>query len=219
MSSKPDGDKTASSPAGLISAILLTVTSVVLAVVAWRQINPGPLDELSPYAVFPLFGLIAFSLMWCMYAINALTKYLEIDSDPLTIYYRVAGYGVLAAILAHPLTFVVSLWRDGFGLPPGSYAAYLGPNLAWVALIGTTCLFIFLAFELHRWFAQKKWWKWVIYANDLAMLAIFYHGYRIGGELQSGWFRYVWFFYGVMLVVCLIYLRVILRLRIGRAAK
>lgn len=212
MSDTADEPKITYSPVGIFSAFALTAASVLLAVIAWRQFNPGPLNELSPYAIFPLFGLTAFSLLWCMYTVNATTKYLEVKDAGLDIYYRVTGYAFLAVVLTHPALLISSLWSDGFGLPPGSYTAYLGDKLAWVALLGSGSLLVFLSYELHRWFRQKTWWKWIMYANDIAVLVIFYHGLRIGGELQSGWFRYIWFFYGVMLVIYLIYLRIYLPL-------
>lgn len=213
MSSTTGKADVSSSRIGLYGAFGLSILSILVAIIAWRQFNPEPLQELSVYDVFPVFGLSAFSLMWCMYTMSAASKYLELDGKSLKLYYRIAGYAILALILAHPLLLITSLWNDGFGLPPGSYQAYLGERLAWVALLGTGSLIVFLAYELHRWFGSKKWWKWIIYANDLAVLVIFYHGLRIGGELQTGWFRYVWFFYGVMLVIYIAYLRVYLPLK------
>jgi hypothetical protein len=200
-----------------ILAAILTLISVTLAIIAWQQINSGPLNELSVYDIFPLFGLLAFSLLWCLYTTDATANYLEVSNESLRPYYRITGYVLLLVILTHPTLLVMQLWRDGFGLPPGSYSAYVGESLVWVALLGTASLFAFLAYELHRWFKKRKWWKWVVYANDIAMLAVFYHGLRIGGELQSGWFRYVWFFYGSMFVIYMIYLRFYRRLLSARA--
>jgi hypothetical protein len=37
------------------------------------------------------------------------------------------------------------------------------------------------------------------------MLAVMYHGLRLGQTLQQGWFRGVWLFYFVTLVLALIY--------------
>lgn len=206
-------DKPAPNIIGNLCASILTIATVAIAIVAWRQVNIGEFSAMSPYEIFPLLGLIAFSLLWCVYIVDAASKYLEADGRSLQRYFNVTGYFILAAILAHPTLLIVPLWRDGFGLPPDSYAAYVGASLVWVALLGTVSLFIFLAFELRRWFKQKNWWKWVMYANDLAMLAVFYHGLTLGGELQGGWPRSVWFFYGVMLVIALIYLRIIRRSR------
>lgn len=190
-----------------ILATALTLISVGAAIIAWRQVNIGPLDSLSVYEVFPLFGLIAFSLLWCLYTTDAAANYLEVENETLRHYYRITGYVLLAALLAHPLLLIVPLWNDGFGPPPGSYSAYIGEKLVWVVMLGTVSWLVFLSYELGRWFKQKNWWRWIVYANDIAMLAILYHGFRIGGELQSGWFRYVWFFYGAMFVIYLVYMR------------
>ncbi len=190
-----------------ILATILTIASVTIAVIAWRQVNIGAVDQMSPYEIFPLFGLIAFSLLWCLYTVDAATHYFEAKNETLRPYYRITGYVLLLAILTHPLLLIIPLWRDGFGLPPESYAAYVGKSMVWVALLGTVSLFIFLAYELHRWFKKRKWWKWIVYLNDIAMFAILYHGLTLGGELQGGWFRYVWFFYAVMFVIYIIYLR------------
>jgi len=202
--------------AGIISATVLTIASALLAIIAWRQVNAGPLGELSVYEIFPLFGLLAFSLLWCLYTTDAAANYLEVENESLRPYYRITGYILLVVLLAHPLLLTVSLWRDGFGLPPGSYGAYIRESLVWVVYLGTVSLFAFLAYELRRWFKKRDWWKWIVYANDIAMLAVFYHGLRIGGELQSGWFRYVWFFYGAMFVIYIIYLRFYRRLLAAR---
>ena len=41
-------------------------------------------------------------------------------------------------------------------------------------------------------------------ASDVAMLAIVYHGFRLGSDLQSGWFVYVWWFYAGLLSLVLL---------------
>ena len=122
----------------------------------------------------------------------------------LTNYFRYTGYAVLAAIVLHPGLLVYQLFRDGRGLPPSSYEHYVAPGLAWVTLLGTASLLAFLAFELHRWYGRTSWWKYVITAGDIAMVAIFYHSLRLGTQLKGGWFRWVWWFYGLSLAVVLV---------------
>jgi hypothetical protein len=60
-------------------------------------------------------------------------------------------------------------------------------------------LLVFLSFELHRRYSHKSWWQYVLYLNDLAMLAIFYHGLRLGSQLQAGWYVPIWYLYGITL--------------------
>jgi len=175
-----------------------------LATVTWGQSFAWNWDAMSPYLFFPVLGLLAFSLMWTHYMVGAV-KYTLLGGVDLAMYFRYTGYVVLAALVFHPGILVYQLWHDGFGLPPGSYTAIVGRGMEWVALLGTASLFAFLAFEFKRWFGAKPWWKYVNSASDVAMLAVFYHGLRLGSQLQGGWFQGVWLFYGIMLVAVLVY--------------
>lgn len=182
-----------------------------IAFTAWVQTTPDALTSPSAYDLFPLLGLMAFSALWSTYVVSAVAAHQKTASEKLKPYYQIAGYTILILILSHPTMLVVRLALDGFGLPPASYAEYVSENMLWVVYLGVTSLFIFLAYELHRWFERKNWWKWVLYANDAAMFLILYHGMTLGGELQGGWFRYVWWFYGFTLVGAVIYLRFVVK--------
>ena len=184
-------------------AWLLSLTVVAAAVTAWLQGLDWRTSGLSTYLLFPVFGLSAFSLMWSMYAVGFGSRKLYIKPSLLHSYHEVIGWLVLVLIVLHPSLLIWQLWRDGFGLPPGSYSGYVAPNLKWVALLGTASLLIFLAYELRRKYRSRNWWKYLEYTVDGAMVAIFYHGLRLGGQLDEGWFRYLWFFYGVTLAVIL----------------
>jgi bacteriorhodopsin len=76
--------------------------------------------------------------------------------------------------------------------------------LGWITLLGTVSLLVFLAFELHRVFDKKRWWPYVVDVSDFAMLAIVYHGFKLGSSLQHGWYKYVWWFYAITLALVLI---------------
>ena len=189
-----------------ILAWAISVKVVILAIVAWGSDLNWHLGGISPYQLFPLFGLLAFSLMWAHYIASVLRQILKVDMGALKKYFEVTSWAVLVLIVLHPGLLTYQLWKDGLGLPPGSVVNnYVAPGLGWVVTLAEVSLLIFLAYELHRWFKQKPWWKFIQYASDAAMLGIFYHGLRLGGNLQRGWFRYVWYFYGISLVGCLIY--------------
>jgi len=179
----------------------------ILAVTAWIQHTPDALAQPSAYDIFPIFGLMGFSALLSTYVVNAVATHWKVTSEKLSSYYRNISYVILILILSHPSTLLSRLFMDGYGLPPFSYGAYVHRDYIWVVWLGTISLFIFLAFELHRWFSRRGWWKWVVYANDIAMLLVFYHGLTLGTELQKGWFRYLWWLYGLILVVTLVYLR------------
>jgi len=181
----------------------LTAAVSILAVYTWGHSFGWDSHALNAYQFFPILGLVAYSIMWSHYMIGTAEQTL-LKGVPLTDYFRYTGYTVLAAIVLHPGILVYQLFHDGYGLPPGSYMHYVAPRLAWVTLLGTASLFAFLAFELHRWYAQKPWWKYVSSASDVAMLAIFYHGLQLGSQLQGGWYLVVWWFYGLTLIGALV---------------
>ncbi len=183
---------------------LISAISVVLAVVAWGGDLQWNFGYLSTYSLFPLFGLVAFSLMWSHYMAAMLRRLVRAEASSLARYFEITSLAVLAAILLHPGLLLWQLWRDGLGLPPGSVRAYTGP-LYGAALLGVIALVLFMAYELRRKFKTRSWWKYVQNASDFAMFLILIHALRLGSNLQQGWFRGVWYFYGLSLLVALVY--------------
>lgn len=182
----------------------ISAATAAVAFVVWGQGIDWRFSRLSTYRLFPLFGLLAFSLMWTHYIAAALRQYLKLDKRVLHTYFEVTSIAVLAAILLHPGLLAWQLWRDGAGLPPGSELDYVRPSLKSAVVLGMVSWLVFLAYEFRRKFKNRSWWKFVQYSSDVAMLLIFIHGLRLGGQLRSGWFRGVWFFYGATLVLSLV---------------
>lgn len=182
----------------------LTVAVSLLALFAWASNYFGHFQHVGPYDIFPLLGLLAFSIMWSQYVSGAVLKLYEVDTETLKSYFQYTGYAVLLLICLHPGILIAQRYVDGYGLPPGSYKSYVQPSLHLALFLGPASLVIFLCYELKRFFDKKRWWPFVTVAVDAAMLAIFYHGLKLGGQLsQNSWFRTVWVFYGVVLIVIL----------------
>ncbi len=190
-----------------IFAWTLSTIAGLLALLAWGQGVHWKVWHISTFRLFPLFGLLAFSLMWSHYIVSAVRQYLGIDKKYLHTYIEVTSLLVLAAIFAHPGLLEWQLWRDGFGLPPGSVLQhYVAPSLRLSAVLGMVSLLVFLAYELRRWYSDRSWWQYVGYATDIAMIAIFIHSLKLGTTLQHGWLRAVWYSYGVTLLAALSYI-------------
>jgi len=183
---------------GLMSLVCL------LAILAWGRDYAWHLTPINAYQYFPLFGLLAFSLMWTHYAFGAIKRSAHLPDSALANYFEATSLAVLVLICLHPGLLIYQRYKDGYGLPPHSYETYVSHGLGWLTILGTISLFIFLAFEFRRRFSDREWWAYVLVANDLAMLAIFYHSLRLGSQIH-GWFRTVWWFYGLSLIACLIY--------------
>jgi hypothetical protein len=189
-----------------LAAVAWTVSILVsaIAVLVWGQGLNWQLSHLSIYQLFPLFGLLAFSLMWSTYVAGALKRHTGLKSPGMKKYYRYVGFAILLAIVIHPTLLIAQLWRDGFGFPPGSYEAYVGSAARWAVIVSSLAWFIFLAYELKRWFGDRSWWPYLSAAGSLALIGIFFHALRLGTNLQHGWYRYLWYFYGFSLILMLI---------------
>lgn len=187
-------------------AWLLSVAVTFIAIFAWGQGLNWQFSNINSYTLFPLFGLLAFSLMWAHYIVAAGKKFHGLDKNLTNQYFEITSLVVLGAIILHPTILIWQLWRDGMGLPPGSVYAYVGPALKLAVTLGVLSWLIFMAYEFRRKFRKKSWWKYVQYSSDVAMFLIFVHSLSLGSNLQSGWFRYLWLAYGITYGVVLIYL-------------
>ena len=177
---------------------------VAVAVLRWAQVRLGD-GEVGPYELFPLLGLIAWSLMWTHYTVGPVQRWLKAKDGSLKTFFSITGWIVLAFILLHPTIFVFTLYEDGLGIPPASYVAVYPAALELFAIaLGYLALCAFLAYEFHRRYKDRKWWRFVEYANVAAMFAIFYHALTLGGEI-SGWFLIVWIVYGITLAAAIAY--------------
>lgn len=178
----------------------------IVAVAAWGQSLRWHLSTISTYQLFPVFGLLAFSLMWSHYVAAVVRQYFKIEKAVLKTYFEATSIAVLAVILLHVGLLVYQLYHDGLGLPPGSELNYVPPSRSFYILIAMFSFFVFMSYELRRKFDTRSWWKYVQYASDLAIVLIYIHGLKLGDQLQAGWLRAVWYLYGLTLAVALGYI-------------
>ena len=181
----------------------LSFSAVALAVIVWGQAIKWHIDGLSTYRWFPLFGLLAYSLLWSTYMVGW-GRRLFGQKENLADYYKIVRLFIIVFIVLHPLLLTWRLWRDGLGLPPGSILQdYVAPAAKWAVELAAGAFLVFVTYEFKWKFGKKDWWKYVEYLGDAAMVAIFIHSLRLGTNLQHGWYRYVWWFYGLTLVISL----------------
>ena len=181
----------------------LTVLVALLAFVAWGSFIEWRVR--TSYQLFPLFGLLAFSLMWAHYIASAMRQHVKFEPKVLAGYFESTSLMVLLLILLHPGLFAWQLWRDGLGLPPGSELQYVEPTARWAIVVGFTSLTIFLLYEFRRFYHKKIRWHYVEVITDIAIVMIYFHALRLGSTLMEGWFRWVWYAYGLTLVAALVY--------------
>lgn len=174
--------------------------TVMLAVIAWLQTTPGA----NIYDIFPVFGLIAFGLMWTHFIFGAVRKYYKVESKEGSPFQVSSMAVVLMLIILHPGLLWYGLYRDGFGLPPLSTLQVYSSEAVYI-LMGLIGLTIFLTYELRRSFQNSSWWRYVEQAQIVGMVLIFVHALMIGGTLSIDWYRAIWWLYGVLLFTSVVY--------------
>ena len=177
---------------------------VLLSTIGWAEFRGWQFDNLSLFAIFPLLGLLAWTIMWTHYALGVVS---QLNGMPRNkTYSKVSAAIVLACILLHPGLLAIALWRTNDVLPPASFYSYVAPSLKYAVALGTISLIIFLSFDVFKRIRSKPWvernWRWVSLSQVVAMILIFIHGLALGQNLQGGWFQLWWVILGALLIPC-----------------
>lgn len=183
-----------------------TLFAVVVAAsfAAWADLRSWDFSSLNVFALFPLLGLLAWSIMWTHYALGGVRLVHPFERNHL--YSRISAAVVLACLLLHPGLLAWGQFDVRGLLPPDSFYSYVAPSLKGAVLLGGISLLIFISFDIFDYFKQRdgvrRNWKWISLSQMLAMTLIFTHSLLLGSNLQSGWFQVWWVLLGVLLIPC-----------------
>lgn len=169
-------------------------------------VNRGGLSA-DPRTLFPLFGLLAFTLVWSQIMLGAFMR-------PLTkLYPKVLrlhiAFGLLTFTFAllHPLLLIV-------GYTPASYFGYtfVAPELKSAVFLGQGALLLLLlgvlAGLLRNWKPLQRVWRWFHFSHYLVFFLVFFHSMRLGTDLSiTPYLRGLWLFFFVTVVVAIMYRR------------
>lgn len=176
----------------------LYVAQIILlipVVLYWLDARNWSLSGLSAVSLFPLLGLIAFSMMWLHLMVAALKK-LRPEMFDYRVYYKKTGSIVLSLILLHPILLIYSSLDTG-----GTFLDYAGDSGKIFIAFGSLALLSFLVYEVADRLKErptiKDNWQYIVAMNRVAFILVFVHGLQLGQHLQSGWLRSLWIFYGV----------------------
>jgi hypothetical protein len=117
-------------------------------------------------------------------------------------YSRISGSIVLFCLLAHPGLLIWQLWRDGFGLPPQSYTAFVAESALFAVYFGTIALVGFLLYEVASHNKKiRAYWSWIIGIQIAAMILALIHANNLGILTERGWFMYFWVVQTIALLI------------------
>ncbi len=175
---------------GAFVAVLLPL-SVHVRNTSWN----GPLTG----AIFPMFGLLAAGLLW-LHAISGvfeewLRKHFDFDA-----FVHWTAILILVSIILHPLLLLVLInFQVGLLLSSHSLPIWLGV-VSFILLISYD---IGKALKKFDFFARH--WNAILILSTIGFLLSFLHSLLLGSDLQSGFLRTLWIFYGVTAVLATIY--------------
>ncbi|MDP4001425.1 MAG: hypothetical protein Q8P69_00020 [bacterium] len=175
-----------------------------LAVIYPISVNVGnmswTLNSFLIFNLFPIFGLLAFTLLW-LHAISGafeswLRKYIDFDQ-----FVQNTSILILVSIILHPLLLLIPV---GFNF---NQVFTYGEKYIWLAIIGW---FLLITYDIAKLLKGKydffvKNWTNILIISNIGFLITFFHSLGVGDDLQSGLLRTIWIFYGITAIVAIVY--------------
>ncbi|MDP2705523.1 MAG: hypothetical protein U1D31_03580 [Patescibacteria group bacterium] len=157
------------------------------------------------FEIFPVLGLIAFSIMWLHIVGGPFREKLEQYFD-YKKFMTISSIVVLICIVLHPLLIYVGFWLIGVKGSGFTYAPGDKQYLVWFAIVAWL---IFVAYDILKKFKNTDFfvrhWYIVKLIATLGFFLILFHSLGLGGDLRTGSLRYVWIFYGITAAIAAIY--------------
>lgn len=184
----------------IISATLAVIVPIFAHI---RNVSWG--DSSLLIGIFPIFGLLAFALLW-LHVISGvfeewLRKKFEFDS-----FVHWTALVILASIILHPLLLLIFVRFD---------VVSLFSHSPFAVSLGFSGLILLLTYDigkiLKRYEFFTKNWSAILIISTIGFILTFFHSLMLGSDLQSGFMRMLWIFYGVTAIIATIYTYVIKR--------
>ena len=187
---------------------MLFFVVLLLPIITWGNSFGWDFSLFNLFLLFPLLGLLTFSVVWIQVLVGAFGDYFS-GLFNLDVFYARTGLAVLILFVSHPLVAAIAqlnatgLWplESLFALAPPSHKAFL--------IIGMIVFVLWIIYEILLRLSsiprvQKiaSWWEHVA---DIGVLLIWYHGYKLGSHTSFGWFMYVWWVMGVTALVFVVW--------------
>lgn len=149
--------------------------------------------------LFPIFGLLAFTLLW-LHSISGVYEEWLRERFHFDALIHWTSLVILVSMLLHPLLLLIVV--------DFQFLAIFEGHVLEIAL-GLMGLVLLLTYDvgkaLYKYnFFSKNWHK-ILVVSTIGFLLTFFHSIMIGSDLQSGFMRYLWVFYGVTAIASTIY--------------
>lgn len=155
-------------------------------------------------SIFPLFGLYALTLVWFQVMLGSLQPLWEKIWPKIVSFHRTQGLFALLFALTHPTLLFVTV-----GLRSYLARDFVAPDQVKWMYFGYTALFIMLltisTALLRRRRSMAKWWRKIHILNYVLFASAWIHSYNLGTDIQSTGLKYLWYWYGLSVLVVIIF--------------
>jgi len=174
---------------------------VFLPVYFWGDSFAWDLSRLNLYLLFPLLGMLAFSIMWTQVVVGTFKEKFE----NVNKFFSRTGVAVFLLFFFHPVLAAVAQFKSVGLLPLQSFFDLVGPAQKKFLIIGMIAFTIFVLYEIVLRVAAlrkvQKLNKFFEIFSEFGIILVFIHSINLGSHLQAGFLKYVWWFYGVSAIL------------------
>ena len=148
--------------------------------------------------IFPIFGLLAFTLLWFHSIMGVFEEYFRemFDFDRFVDWTATI---ILVSIILHPLLILILV---DFNFP----LLLSGHKVAmWLGITGFLLLITYDIAKPWKFTYFSKYWNTILIVSTIGFILTFFHSLLIGSDLQGGFMRVLWYFYGITGILATIY--------------
>ncbi len=184
-------------------ALIVIGTATTAPIVAWGQSYDWQVSGRTARELFPLFGLLAYSLMWQQVFVFNIFR--NLGPNFRKWFGTIAGLAIFIFIVLHPLLLALAQFESTEKLPPESWYKYVNSKQRDFITLGVIAWLTFLAYDVARLVKNTGWYprySWIIrYSGHAAFFLIYIHSTQLGTHLQTGIFPAVWTFFAASALV------------------
>lgn len=178
----------------IIGATLAVALPIIVHIrnVSWQ-------DSSLLIGIFPIFGLLAFTLLWLHSISGVFEEWLREKFD-FDAFVHWSAWVILVSIILHPLLLLILVDFQFLAIFEG-HVLEIGLGLAGLILLLTYD--VGKSLKKYEFFSRN--WTKILVVSNLGFILTFFHSLMIGSDLQTGFMRYLWIFYGVTAMASIVY--------------
>jgi hypothetical protein len=151
-------------------------------------------------SLFPIFGLLAFTLLW-LHAISGVFEEWLRERFNFDSFVHWTATTILVSMLLHPLLLLILARFDILAI------YFSNPLPISLGIIG---LVLLLTYDIGKLLRRKydvftRNWRRILVISNIGFILTFFHSIQIGSLVQSGFMRWLWIFYGVTAILAITY--------------